>query len=200
MTKGSPTTATVSPCATALKTAKALHPQAVALVQQFHQRFHGISKHAPHAKEIAHASTLLEQYGLGFASFFLTYVRQAARDEGRTVHVFGGLMRYEASALAAYQRHVAREVTQQADATAEQQRRQLETYETWLRQQLQTLKTALTPAQLQELRAQAQQRLGDAEKVPLYALERCVAHKVDTQLMQIYDLPSFDVWSQQQDM
>ena len=195
--EGVPPATAVAACTTTPKTAEGFHQQAVALVQHFHQQFHGGKVPTPHRAELAHASDLLRHHGAGFASFFLTYAQQAVRQEGRTVHVFGGLMRYESSALAAYERHAAREATQQAETMAEQQRRRLDAYETWLRHQLEALKEALSPAQLQALRTQAEQRLGAAEKIPPYALACRVAHEVDTQLIRTHGLPSFEVWSKQ---
>ena len=167
------------------------------LVQQFYRELHGVSDKIPHPKEMAHARALLRQHGSGFATFFLSYAKQAVRQEGRTVHVFGGIMRYESSALAAYRRQEAREATQQAEATSEQQRRRLDAYEMWLRHELEALKETLPPAQLQVLRTQAEQRLGAAEKIPPYALACRVAHEIDTQLIRTHRLPSFEVWSKQ---
>jgi hypothetical protein len=174
--------------------------QATALVQAFHQQFHGVTVQTPHRAELAHASALLRQYGLEFATFFLMYAQRAVRHEGRTVHVFGGIMCYEASALAAYQRHESRQAKQRVEASAEQQRHRLDMYETWLRKQLEAFKQALPLEQLKAMRTQAQRRLDTAEKVPRYALERCVAHEVDTQLMQDHGLPSFEIWSEQYEM
>jgi len=170
---------------------------ASALVQQFYRDVHGVSNRTPHPKEIDHASGLLHRHGSAFASFFLAYAQRAVRREERTVHVFGGIMHYEASALAAYQRHKARAAKAQSEAAVDQQRRQLDTYEAWLRQQLEALKATLAPAELQALRTQAWQHLSRTEKLPGYALERRVAHEVDTQLIDIHRLPSFEVWSQQ---
>jgi hypothetical protein len=166
-------------------------------VQQFYREVHGVSNRTPHPKEIAHASGLLHRHGSAFASFFLAYAQRAVRREERTVHVFGGIMHYEASALAAYQHHKARAAKAQSEAAADQQRRRLDTYEAWLRQQLEAIKASLAPAELQALRTQAWQHLSRTEKLPGYALERRVAHEVDTQLINIHRLPSFEVWSQQ---
>jgi hypothetical protein len=170
---------------------------AAALVQQFYREVHGVSNRTPHPKEITHASGLLHRHGSAFASFFLAYAQRAVRREERTVHVFGGIMHYEASALAAYQHHKARAAKAQSEAAADQQRRRLDTYEAWLRQQLEAIKASLAPAELQALRTQAWQHLSRTEKLPGYALERRVAHEVDTQLINIHRLPSFEVWSQQ---
>jgi hypothetical protein len=137
------------------------------------------------------------QHGLAFATFFLAFASKRICQSGFKPDVFGGLMRYEAGALAAYQRQEAREATQQAEAQAEQQRRRLDAYEMWLRHQLEVLKEKLPPAQLQTLRTQAKQRLGTAEKVPYYVLERRVAHEVETQLIQMHGLPPFEIWSKQ---
>lgn len=168
-----------------------------ALVQQFHRQCHGLCHYTPHPKEIEHARRLIVQHGLAFATFFLAFASKRICQSGFKPDVFGGLMRYEAGALAAYQRQEAQEATQQAEAQAEQQRRRLDAYEMWLRHQLEVIKEKLPPAHLQTLRTQAKQRLGTAEKVPYYVLERRVAHEVETQLIQAHGLPPFEIWSKQ---
>jgi hypothetical protein len=197
---GEPSTATCDAFGKASLTSRSADGHvdpASALVQQFYQEVHGVANRTPHPKEIAHASGLLNRHGSAFASFFLAYAQRAVRREERTVHVFGGIMHYEASALAAYQHHKACAAKAQSEAAADQQRRRLDTYEAWLRQQLEALKASLAPAELQALRTQAWQHLSRTEKLPGYALERRVAHEVDTQLIDIHRLPSFEVWSQQ---
>jgi hypothetical protein len=169
---------------------------ATALVQQFYREVHGVAHRTPHPKEIEHASGLLHRHGSEFTSFFLTYAQRAVRREGRTIHVFGGLMRYEASALAAYQRQEVHAAKAQSKRTAEQQRRHLDAYEDWLRQQLEALKATLAPAELEALQCQVRQHLCTEKGLPYYLLERQVAHDVDTQLIDIYRLPSFEIWSQ----
>ena len=132
--------------------------------------------------------------------FFLHYAKRAMRQEGRTAHVFGGLMRYEASALAAYRRQAAQTAAQQAESGAQQRRRRLDAYEAWLRLQLDALKETLPPEELEALREQARRQARSHQQVPSYLLTRQVEHEVETQLIQMHGLPSFEVWSAHDEM
>jgi hypothetical protein len=107
-------------------------------------------------------------------------------------------MRYEASALASYQRQEARDAKAQSEAAAQQQRRRLDSYEAWLRQRLEGLKGGLSGEQLQALREEARQRVCATPSVPRFALSCQVAYEVETLLIETHGLPSFEVWSQQQ--
>ena len=190
-------TVVATPCVVARHPGDALEQQAVRLVQAFHQRFHGGMALTPHRAELAHARALLQQQGPAFARFFLRYAQRTARHEGRAVQVFGGIMRYEASALAAYRRQEAQSAARQAESGDQQQRRQLDAYEVWLREHLETLKAALPPERLQTLRQQAREQVRQGERMPSYVLARRVEHEVEAQLIQGHGLPSFEVWSEQ---
>jgi hypothetical protein len=165
-------------------------------VQQFHRQCHGLSHYTPHPKEIEHARRLIEQYGAAFAAFFLAFASKRVRQSGFKPDVFGGLMRYEASALAAYQSQGAHDAKAQREVTAQQQRCLLDAYDAWLRQRLAGLKDALSAEQLQALREEARQRVGATPAVPHFARAYQVAYEVETQLMETHGLPSFEVWRQ----
>ena len=173
---------------------------AATLVQQFYRDVHGVADKPPHPQELAHASGLLQRYGSEFAAFFLNYAKRAMRQEDRMAHVFGGLMRYEASALAAYRRQAAQTAAQQAESGAQQRRRRLDAYEAWLRLQLDALKETLPPEELEALREQAWRQARSHQQVPSYLLTRQVEHEVETQLIQMHGLPSFEVWSAHDEM
>ena len=170
------------------------------LVQQFYREVHGVADKPPHPQERTHASGLLQRYGSEFAAFFLHYAKRAMRQDGRTSYVFGGLMRYEASALAAYRRQTAQAAAHQADSSAQQRRRRLDAYEAWLRRQLDALKETLPSEQLEALREQARQQARSRQQIPSYLLMRHVEHEVETQLIQTHGLPSFEVWSEYDEM
>jgi hypothetical protein len=178
--------------------AASLADSATALVKQFHRQYHGLSRYTPHPKEIEHAKRLIGEHGPAFADFFLAFASQRVRQSGFKPDVFGGLMRYEASALASYQRQEARDAKAQSEAAAQQQRRRLDAYEAWLRQRLEGLKGGLSGEQLQALREEARQRVCATPSVPRFALSCQVAYEVETLLIETHGLPSFEVWSQQQ--
>src|SRR4029450_12182541 len=99
-----------------------LQTQAEALVQQFYQRFHGLTGVTPMAKELEHATTLLAHYGEAKASFLLAFARQAAPATDYTPRVFGGILHYLPHALAAYDAQAARATQAAAQRTAAHER------------------------------------------------------------------------------
>src|SRR5712691_2744899 len=76
--------------------------QAEALVQQFYQRFHGLTQVTPAPKELTQATALLTAHGEVLANFLMTYAHTAARETQYHPQVFGGLLHYTDRALAAY--------------------------------------------------------------------------------------------------
>ena len=100
--------------------------QAEALVQQFYQRFHGLTQVTPAPKELTQATALLTAHGEVLANFLLTYAHTAARETQYHPQVFGGLLHYTDRALAAYATrtaHATHATTRQA-AAAERTRRE----------------------------------------------------------------------------
>jgi hypothetical protein len=171
------------------------HPQAVALVQQFYQRFHGRAQVTPTAKELTQATALLTAQGLEKAQYLLTFSHQAAQATRYDPQVFGGILHYTDRALAAYDARAAqgtRATTRQATAAERTQREQ---YLAWQQQELAQRRAALPSAELAALEAAHQARLV-AEGTPAYALGLAVRLAVDEVLEARASLPSFEAWRQ----
>jgi len=77
----------------------ALTTQAPALVQHFHQRFHGMPDVVPSAQELTQARTLITQYGLDQARHLVDFSVTAAQDTDYRPQTFGGILQYTARAL-----------------------------------------------------------------------------------------------------
>jgi hypothetical protein len=75
---------------------------AQALVQDFHQRFHGTADVAPSAKALTQARTLMAQYGVDQARHVVDFSVSAAQDTDYRPQTFGGILQYAARARAAY--------------------------------------------------------------------------------------------------
>src|SRR5262249_21567908 len=107
------------------------HPQAVALVQQFYQRFHGLAQVTPSPTELAQATALLAQHGAARAHFLLAFAHQEAPETRYTPRVFGGILHYLPRALAAYNAQAARVTQAAAQHTAADERAWRERYLEW---------------------------------------------------------------------
>ena len=107
-----------------------LTTQAHALVQSFHQRFHGTPDVTPSAKELTQARTLMTRYGLDQARHLVNFSYTAAQETDYRPQTFGGILQYTARARAAYaqaqERAAAEERArdEQRRAQADEQRRQ----------------------------------------------------------------------------
>jgi hypothetical protein len=187
----------VSPASTAAPAAPP-HPQAVALVQQFYQRFHGRTGVTPLAKELTQATALLTVHGREKAQYLLTFSHQAAQATRYDPQVFGGILHYTDRALAAYDARAAQGTYATTRQAAANERAQREQHRTWEQQQLAGLRAALPPAELAALEEASRARLV-AEGTPAYALRMGVRAAVDQVLAAQAGLPSFEDWRQRQE-
>lgn len=193
----SPAPAAETGGATAAEPPRPAHPQAVALVQQFYQRFHGLTPVTPSPKELAQATALLTQHSDAFAAFLLTYAHTAARATQYQPQVFGGILHYTDRALAAYAARTIQarqETTRQTDAA---ERTQHERYAQWRQQALAQLRAALPEGELAALAAIQQTRL-IAEGTAACALPLAVRIAVDEVLTTQAGLPDCATWHAQQ--
>jgi hypothetical protein len=167
-------------------------------VAAFYQRFHGLTQVTASPKELAHARQLLSEHGAEYASFLLVYAQQAAAETHYHPRTFMGILHYLPAALAA----AATRATQVAQAHRHQaavaERRKHERYLLWRHQQLSQLRASLPPAELAALEAAQQTRLL-AARTPAFTLPLAVRVAVDNILEAQAQLPTFEVWRQQQE-
>ena len=174
-----------------------LEAQAQALVDAFHQRFHGRAPGTAHPKELAHATQLLTEHGAAKAHFLLTYAQQTAPETAYQPKFFGGILPYLPEALAAYDaqaRQAAQRRTQQAAA---REQRCHERYLTWQQEQCAQLRAALPSTALMALEDAQRARLR-AAGTALVALDMAVRVAIDNVLAAQAQLPTFEVWRQQE--
>jgi hypothetical protein len=179
-----------------------LTAQAQALVQDFHQRFHGTPDVVPSAKELTQARTLLTRHGLEQAHYFVDFSVTAAQETAYRPQTFGGILQYAARARAAYAQAQERAA---AEARAREERRhaqeaeqRTQQYEASRTARLAELRATTPPAVLAaiEQAAAAQferdntSRFG-RDTLRRYALEAAVAAH--------FQLPTFAEWQAAQE-
>ena len=189
--------ATVLPVAPSPSADNALTTQAQALVQHFHQRFHGTADVVPSAKELTQARTLMTRYGLEQARHIIDFSSTAAQETDYHPQTFGGILQYAARARADYaqaqQRAAAEERTreEQRRAQADAQRRQQ--YEADRAARLDELRTTTPPDELAAVEHAAATQFDRDQTTPFgrdllrrYAIEDAVAAH--------FQLPSLTEW------
>ncbi|MCI0437843.1 MAG: hypothetical protein L0177_01785, partial [Chloroflexi bacterium] len=94
--------ATVVPATPSLTADETLTAQAQALVQHFHQRFHGTSDVVPSARALTQARALIARDGLDQARHLVDFSVTAAQETDYRPQTFGGILQYTARARANY--------------------------------------------------------------------------------------------------
>jgi hypothetical protein len=172
---------------------------AAAVIQQFYQAIHGVANPSPQAKEIEHAMHLIETHGWEFATFFVDFACQTARRSDFTPHVFGGLMRYEGRALAAYRRQQAKRTREAAEAAADREARLHQQYEQERRVQLSAYRDGLSPAELATLNAQVRAELMATETIPRSLLSARLKAELHDRLALQAGVPPYEAWLRQRE-
>lgn len=179
----------VPACSTPTQTA------AEALVRRFYQQVHGLAEMTPHPREIDQASSLMERHGEAFADFFLHEAWRCARQNAFKPHVFGGLLRYEASALAAYARQQRQQAQYDAERAAGREAARHEQYQRHRTRCIQAYRDEIGPEALDGLRQKVRQRLkANSPGIPKAAFDAWVQADLQDQLAQEAGIPDFDDW------
>ena len=189
-------TATV-PAAPSSAADDALTTQAPALVQSFHQRFHGTPDVVPSAKELTQARTLITRYGLDQARHLVDFSSTAAQETDYRPQTFGGILQYTARALADYAQ--AQERTA-AEARARDERRRAQEaehlrrqYEDYRAARLAQLRAATPPDALAAIEQAAATQFDRDQTTPFGRdLLRRIA--IDNAVAAHFQLPAFAEW------
>jgi len=180
----------------------ALTTQAPALVQHFHQRFHGMPDVVPSAQELTQARTLITQYGLDQARHLVDFSVTAAQDTDYRPQTFGGILQYTARALTDYEQaheraaaeeHV-REERRRAQADA--QRRQQ--YEADRAARLAQLRATMPPDELAAIE-EAAARQFDRDQTHPFGRDLLRRYALDDAVAAHFQLPSLAEWQATQD-
>jgi hypothetical protein len=174
-----------------------LTPQAHALVQYFHQRFHGTSDVAPSAKALTQARTLIARYGLAQARHIVDFSLTAAHETDYRPQTFGGILQYTARARADYaqtqERAAAEERAREERrrTQADEQRRQQ--YESYRAARLAQLR-ATTPPDVFAAMEEAAAAQFDLENTTPFGRATLRRYAIDDAVAAHFQLPSFAEW------
>ena len=170
---------------------------AQSLVRQFYQVSHGVSDSTPQAKELEHATRLIETHGQDFATYFVGFAGQTARRHEFHPQVFGGLMRYEAQALAAYQSWQTKVAREAGEAEEAREARLRQMYEHECIAQLTAYRNELSPEAQTDLAEQVREELIADATIPPYVLNARLKAEVRDRLVQQAGIPSYEAWLRQ---
>jgi hypothetical protein len=179
-----------------------LTTQAHALVQSFHQRFHGTPDVVPSAKELTQARTLITRYGLDQARHLVDFSSTAAQETDYRPQTFGGILQYTARARAAYaQAHERAAAAERAreerrHAQADEQRRQQ--YEAARAARLAQLRASTPPAVRAAIEEAAAAQF-DREHTSPFGRDLLRRYAIDDAVAAHFQLPSFAEWQATQD-
>jgi hypothetical protein len=174
-----------------------LSTQAHALVQHFHQRFHGTADVTPSAKALTQARALIARYGVEQARHLVDFSVTAAQETDYRPQTFGGILQYTARARADYAQAQERAA---AAARAREERRRTQADKQLRRQyeddraaRLAALRATTPPAVLATIEDAAARHFDRDHPSPFgrdllrrYAIEDAVAAH--------FQLPSFAEW------
>ena len=190
-------TATTSPAAE-----EVLTTHARALVQHFHQRFHGTPDAAPSAKALTQARDLVARYGLDQARHLVDFSYTAAHETDYRPQTFGGILQYAARARADYaQAHERAAAAERAReerrrAQADEQRRQQ--YEAYRAARLAALRATTPPNALAAIEEAAAAQF-DRDPTPAFGRDLLRRLAIDNTVAAHFQLPSFAEWHATQD-
>jgi hypothetical protein len=179
-----------------------LTAQAHALVQHFHQRFHGTADVTPSAKALTQARTLITRYGLDQAHHLVDFSVTAAQETDYRPQTFGGILQYTARARAAYaqaqERAAAEERAREERrrAQADEQRRQQ--YEDYRAVRLAQLRATTPPDALAAIEQAAATQF-DRDHTSPFGRDLLRRIAIDNAVAAHFQLPSLAEWQATQD-
>jgi len=175
----------------------ALTTQAHALVQSFHQRFHGTPDVTPSARALSQARTLITRYGLDQARHLVDFSVTAAQETDYRPQTFGGILQYTARARADYEQARQR---QAAAARAREERRRAQQDED-LRRQYEVDRAArlaqlrvTTPPAVRAAIEQAAATQFDRDHPNPFGRDLLRRYAIDDAVAAHFQLPSLAAW------
>jgi hypothetical protein len=174
-----------------------LATQAHALVQHFHQRFHGTSDVAPSARALTQARALMARYGPDLARHLVDFSVTAAQETAYRPQTFGGILQYTARALADYE-HAQRRTAAAAHEREERRHAQEEEhrrrqYEDERAARLAQLRATTPPAVLAAMEQAAATQF-EREHTSPFGRDTLRKYAMDDAVAAHFQLPDFAAW------
>jgi len=175
----------------------ALTTQAHALVQHFHQRFHGTSDVVPSARALTQARALMARDGLDQARHLVDFSVTAAQETAYRPQTFGGILQYAARARADYAQAQERAL---AEERAREERRRAQADEHLRRQyederatRLAELRATTPPAVLAAIEQAAATQF-EREHTSLFGRDTLRRYALEDAVAAHCQLPSWAEW------
>jgi len=176
---------------------EALRTQAHALVQHFHQRFHGMPDVIPSARELTQARDLIAQYGVDQARHLVDFSVTAAHETDYRPQTFGGILQYTARALADYahaqQRRDAEARERDASRRAQEDEQLRRQYEDYYATRLAELRATAPPEVLAATEEAAAIHF-DRDNTNPFGRERLRRIAIDAAVAAHFQIPAFAAW------
>lgn len=189
--------ATVLPATSSVTADETLTAQAQALVQYFHERFHGTADVAPSAKALTQAQALIARYGLVQARHLVDFSVTAAQETDYRPQTFGGILQYTARARAAYAQAQERAA---AEERAREERRRAQADEHLRRQyegeratRLAELRATTPPAVLAAIEQAAATQF-EREHTSSFGRDLLRRYALDDAVAAHFQLPTLAAW------
>ena len=179
-----------------------LTAQAQALVQYFHERFHGTADVVPSTKELTQARTLLARHGLAQARHLVDFSSTAAHETDYRPQTFGGILQYTARARADYaqaqERAVAEERAREERRRAQADEHRRRQYEDERAARLAELRATAPPDVLAAIEEAAAAQF-DRDQTRPFGRDLLRRYAIDDAVAAHFQIPSFAEWQATQD-
>jgi len=175
----------------------ALSTQAHALVQHFHQRFHGTADVAPSARALTQARTLMARDGLDQARHLVDFSVTAARETDYCPQTFGGILQYTARARATYaqaqERAAAEEHAREEQRRAQEAEQRQRQYDASRAARLEQLRATMRPEVLAAIEQAAAAQFEQEHTSP-FGRDTLRKYALDDAVAAYFQLPDFAAW------
>ena len=189
--------ATVLPATSSPTVDDTLSTQAQALVQHFHQHFHGTVDVVPSARALTQARALIARYGLEQARYLVDFSVTAAQETDYHPQTFGGILQYAARARAdyaqAHERAAAAERAREERRRAQADEQLRQQYDAYRAARLAALR-ATTPPDVLAAMEQAAAMHFDRDHTSPFGRDLLRRYAMDDAVAAHFQLPSFVEW------
>jgi len=168
-------------------------------VVYFYKLFFNTTQPHPTTKAISQATALIANHGIELVQYIIEFAHREAEKTDYHPQTFGGILQYTTRALAAHEDNERRKHAQENQREKEREERREEQYMIFARDELDRIKSAMPPDELEAIRAQIHAELIEDGANPDtdFTLNTRVRIKLDQLLTAKADLLTYDQWKEQ---